>query len=77
MDMDCLCGCGTPIICDKSVAAWSERLADEYVRTLSARDSEALLEMLDNPPEPTAEALEAMKRFRETVRTKPERANGN
>lgn len=27
----CKCGCGTPIICERSIGEWAERLADELI----------------------------------------------
>lgn len=37
-------------------------------RTLSARDSHALLDLLESDPEPTKEAVEAFARYRKEVR---------
>ena len=44
-------------------ARWKRREREQVLR-LSRRDSETLLELLENPPEPTAEFKAAMAHYR-------------
>jgi uncharacterized protein (DUF1778 family) len=46
----------------------AQRVLDrETVIHLSAKDSEMILLLLDNPPEPNPQLCEAMKRWKDTV----------